>query len=93
MQGESLVKHHSTLNKWSLVVLNPDNDDVWDYPFQQLISTREKLVQFKNVYHYYITLGRFGKLSVDHSAVCWRCDNPNAGFLYIFWNCLEIHLY
>lgn len=96
MQGESLFNHHSTLNKWSLDLLNPHNDDcddVWDYPFQQLISTRDKLVQFKIVHHYYLTSERFGKLSVDHSTMCWRCDSPNAGFLHIFWNCLEINLY
>lgn len=83
-------------SKWSrdLVSLDIEEwDDIWDYPFQQLILTRNRLIQFKIVPCSYLTPAWLSKLSVKHSAAFWRCLSSPADFIHDFWSCFAITLY
>lgn len=71
--------------KWSLDIPSLDNDDwedMLDYPLQQLVSTRDRLIQFKIIPHNFLTPERLATFSADHSDMCckmqwFQCQLPS----------------
>lgn len=70
-----------------------DWEDMWDYPLQPLVATRDKLIQFKILHRIYYTPQRLHRIYPTSSAACWRCSGVPAGFLHIFWDCPQIQEY
>uniref|UniRef100_A0A803J318 Reverse transcriptase domain-containing protein n=1 Tax=Xenopus tropicalis TaxID=8364 RepID=A0A803J318_XENTR len=79
--------------KWETSGLHLDPDDweeVIDNLYFPLISTRDKLIQFKIIHQTYLTpkkLYQMGRL--EHSR-CLRCNEPDADYMHLLWNCPDI---
>lgn len=64
-----------------------------DHPIQQLIATRDKLIQFKILHRIYFTPQRLHHIYWTTPCRYWRCPTDPAGFRQIFRDCLQIHIY
>lgn len=70
-----------------------DWEEMWEYPFSQLVSARDRLVQFKIIHKVYYTPERLHRIYPSISASCWRCKSASADFIHIFWNCPQIEIF
>lgn len=78
---------------WSALVTDfggEDWDEMWDYPFQTLVSARDRLIQFKLLHRVYYTPARIAGIYGAGAAECRRCTADNADFDHIFWQCQPI---
>lgn len=51
-----------------------DWEDIWEYPMQQLVSARDRLIYSPK------------RIFPSHPSKCWRCLE-DARFLHVFWYC------
>lgn len=71
--------------RWLQDVPELDGDNIWDFPFQSLVSLRDRLTQFKIIHRAYYTSYRLHKINPRLSLECWRCGGAPGDFTHIFW--------
>lgn len=59
----------------------------------QLISARERLIQFKIIHRIYLTPVRFHMIYASVPPDCSRCAAASADFIHIFWRCPHIQTF
>lgn len=63
-----------------------DVEDIWDYPFTQLVATRDRLIHFKILHMPYFTPQRLHPIFK-----CWRCGETRLQFFFnVFLPCSYI---
>lgn len=67
-----------------------DWDNLWTQPFKQLVSTRDRFIQFKFLHRSYYTPARLSKIFPTASVECWRCFHSPADAEHIFWHCPHV---
>lgn len=75
----------------------PELDDedwveIWECSFLQLISARERLIQFKIIHRIYLAPVRFHMIYASVPD-CSRCAAASADFIHIFWRCPHIQTF
>lgn len=76
--------------KWAAEVpeiQGEDWDDIWTQPFKHLVSTRDRLMQFKFLHRSYYTPARLAKIFHIVSDECWRGSYSPTNAKHIFWKC------
>lgn len=53
-----------------------DWSDIWSACFKQLVSYRDRLIQFKIVHRAYFNPSHLHKMDLNISHNCWRCSLP-----------------
>lgn len=78
--------------KWLRDISHLDNDwdDIWDSLFKTLVSTQDKLIQFKIVHRAFFTPSGLHIMNPSLSSECWRCSDTQGDYTNIFWSCPEI---
>lgn len=80
----------SLYSKWQEDFPNLDTEDweeVWEYPFLQLIVVRDHLIQFKLLHRTYLTPQTLNKICPGAYPHCWRCGSSEADFCHMLWSC------
>lgn len=83
----------SLWQRWIADIPNLDNDDwsnVWDFPFKQLVSLYNRLIQIKIVHRAYFTPYWVHKMDPSFSQCCWRWSHSPGNYIHIFWSCPAI---
>lgn len=65
---------------------------MWECSFSQLVSTKDRLIQFKIVCIYFNPI-HLHQMYPFVSASCWGCSSPSADFIHIFWQCHQIKIF
>lgn len=63
---------------------------MWDHPFKNLVSARDRLIQFKFLHRIYLTPARLSQIFPSSDGRCWRCILSPADAKHIFWDCPKI---
>lgn len=58
------------------------NPHIWEFPFTYLVSTRDKLIQFKILHRAHFFLYGLHKMSLTISPACWLCMHQSSHYLY-----------
>lgn len=90
---ETPKMHNKCRDTWSALIPDfgrDDWDDMWDRTFGILVSTRDRLIQFKLLHRIYYTLAKLAGIYGTGTGECWRCACSPADFDHIFWHCQEI---
>lgn len=66
---------------------------MWDMPFKQLVSFRDRLIQFMILRTAYYTPHGIHWLNLATSPTCWCCDQNVGDFFYILWTCPVIQVF
>lgn len=69
-----------------------DWENIWDYPMQQLVSARDRLIQFKILHRVHFTPQKLHRIFPLHPFKCWCCTEHPATFIHVFWECPVIQL-
>lgn len=91
------LPHLSSL--WQIWVTDiPDTYDddwkkLWDTQFKQLVSIRDRLIQFKIIHRAYFYPHMLHRINPSISSVCWWCNHSKGDFFHILWSCLAITSY
>uniref|UniRef100_A0A803JYV6 Reverse transcriptase domain-containing protein n=1 Tax=Xenopus tropicalis TaxID=8364 RepID=A0A803JYV6_XENTR len=56
-----------------------------------LISTRDKLIQFKIIHRLHLTPLRLYRMGIRNSSHCPKCGAPEANYFHLMWSCPQIH--
>lgn len=66
-------------------LVGEDWEDMWEYPYLQLVSTRYRLIQFKILHRIYLIPRRLHKILyiVPLPLYAWRCMGDSAGYLHV----------
>lgn len=82
--------------KWSVDIPSLDGD-AWEEVkanlYSSLISTRDKLVQFRIIHRTYLTPLRLRTMGRNRNANCPKCQNPDTGLFHMLWSCPVIYTY
>lgn len=65
-------------------------DDMWDQPFQHLVSARDILIHFKFLHKIYYTPARLAATYPSVLAYCWRRSFSPAADDHVFWRWPQI---
>lgn len=66
-----------------------DWEDAWEYPYLQLVSVKDRLIQFKILHRVYLTPQKFSKIYPDVSLCCYKCVGRDADFSHMLWSFWE----
>lgn len=73
-------------HKWLVHIPELDEDDniyqsdIWDFPFRQLVSLRDCLIQFTIVHQAHYTPHRVHKMVQNALPDCWRYSHPRGDY-------------
>lgn len=62
-----------------------NSEEIWRFPFQILVSLRDKLIQFQITHRSYYTPYKLYKISPINLQNCWRSADITGNFIHIFW--------
>lgn len=92
--SENCIIRYKLRARWMRDVpkLDEENwEEIWGFPFQILVSLRDKLTQFKITHRIYYTTYRLYKMCPLND--CWRCGYTPGDFIHIFWSCPAIAIF
>lgn len=82
--------------RWTLDISGLDDQGwgvvggLWECSFLQLVSVKDRLVQFKILHRIYLTSVRPHRIFLSIPAVCWRCSADSVDSIHIFWQYPQI---
>uniref|UniRef100_A0A803JHH5 Reverse transcriptase domain-containing protein n=1 Tax=Xenopus tropicalis TaxID=8364 RepID=A0A803JHH5_XENTR len=82
--------------KWQQITPNMTNEqwsETTEVLYTDLISLRDRLIQYKFIHQLYMTPTKLQKMGRNPEATCPRCHQTGSSFLHLAWECPPIQRY
>uniref|UniRef100_A0A803K2L7 Reverse transcriptase domain-containing protein n=1 Tax=Xenopus tropicalis TaxID=8364 RepID=A0A803K2L7_XENTR len=70
-----------------------DWDEATDRAYDYLVSTRDRLIQFKIIHRLHLTPLRLHHMNRRNPPQCPKCNAPEANYIHLLWKCQSIQSY